>query len=198
MPWRLRVDAVVRMIKNITMLEKNAPTPTSMFLNSSSSLVAPFRNAKCSLAGQLFLFDLLTGLPEEQVGADSGTEDSDQRCPFVSRTRDRWNQRVVKDLPPVGSHQKSRNGICEEYENDPFETYCNLSILEPDRCPRNKKRERHYEPARVHTAKHPAASAMPARSAAMLIVFAIKRATTKVSNSHRGKRFSDSRPEPGP
>jgi hypothetical protein len=33
------------MIKNMTMFEKNAPTPTSMFLRSSSWDVAPLRRA---------------------------------------------------------------------------------------------------------------------------------------------------------
>src|SRR5271166_420707 len=45
MPWRLRVIAVVRMMKNMTTFEKNAPTPTSKFLSSSSLSVAPFRLA---------------------------------------------------------------------------------------------------------------------------------------------------------
>jgi hypothetical protein len=43
MPWRFRVIAVVRMMKNMTMFEKNAPTPTSKFLSSSSLSVAPLR-----------------------------------------------------------------------------------------------------------------------------------------------------------
>ena len=43
MPCRLRVMAVVRMMKNMTIFEKNAPTPTSRFLNPSSSVVAPLR-----------------------------------------------------------------------------------------------------------------------------------------------------------
>jgi len=45
MPWRFKVMAMLRMITNMTTLEKSAPTRTSMFRRPSSSTVAPFRLA---------------------------------------------------------------------------------------------------------------------------------------------------------
>ena len=97
------------------------------FFNRGSSALS-----KRVLARQLFLFDLFTCLPEEQVRANGCAEDCDQRCPLIAAVRHRWHQRSAQHLAPVGSYDKCGGGVGKKDKDQPLEHVCDLSILEPD------------------------------------------------------------------
>ena len=138
----------------MTVFEKNAPTPTSMFLSSSSSVVAPRALSKRTLACRFLLFNFFTCLPEEKIRADCRAEDRHQRRPFITGMRHGRNQGIAQHLAPVGSHHKRGNRVSEKHKHKPLENVRDLVILEPNRCPRDENRERHYKPVGIDAGQH--------------------------------------------
>src|ERR1700691_5303138 len=145
MPWRLRVIAVVRMIKNMTIFEKNAPTPTSKFRSSSSLSVAPLRLASVlcpaafssstsSLACQKNRYGLIV-VPRIATSIDH----SSLVCGIDG-------MKVARATPaPVRSHHKRGNRIGEEHQHHPLDQVRYLVIVESDRRPGNQERETHHK-----------------------------------------------------
>ena len=82
---------------------------------------------------RLLLFDLLRGLPEEQIRADGRAEDGDDRRPsgFAARHVDR--QDIMKHLAPVRANVERRADVHEEDEGQPLEHAGEHRVAESDR-----------------------------------------------------------------
>src|SRR5580700_9858721 len=102
--------------------------------------------------------------------------------------RHRRHEGIAHHSAPISPHHKRGDRVGEEHQHQPLENVRYLVITEPNRSPRDQQGENHYNQCALTPDSISAASAMPARSAAMLIVLAESRAMTKTIVSHFGNR----------
>ena len=154
-PWRCRVSAVVRMMKNITRLEKNVPTPTSILPFAELSrrwrpagceacagpspfpLRPPARPARRRDTGEIVVPRMATSVPQA-----------------LAVTGDRGDEGVVQESPPVGADVDRRDDVGEEHERQPLQHRGDLVVAQADRRPRDADTEEHDEEVRVQPCQH--------------------------------------------
>ena len=188
-PCRLSVTAVARMMKYITIFEKNAPTPTSTFRKSSSSTVAPLRRARVlcpsafssstsSLVCQKNRYGLIV-VPRIATSVDHSSLLCGIDGTKVSRST----------LPQSAPTTNAVMGYAKSTSTSHFSTfaiclYWSLTVAQEIRTANTTTNQWELMPDSIA-----AASAMPARSAPILIVLAARSATTNTSRIHFGNRF---------
>jgi hypothetical protein len=66
-------------------------------------------------------FRLLGGLPEEQVGADRGSENGDDGGPVILAAMKGGDERPRSDLAPGDLHEEHRQDVAEQHQAQPLE-----------------------------------------------------------------------------
>lgn len=142
------------MIKYMTRLEKNVPTPTSSLRSLISLLVAPSPLDAHPSSHCLLFFNLLRRLPEEKIGTDGRTKYGDQRRPCLMTFRPTWNEGVVHDCGPVGPKDDRGNDVRKQSRGEPFQNIGNLIVTEPNSREGDDDAERADKIMRAKSGEH--------------------------------------------
>src|SRR5689334_7078270 len=130
-PCACRVRAVVTITANMTTLEKNVPSPTSIWRLRISRPLAPIRSPSPLPPALFFLLHLLGGLPEKEVRADGRAEDRHQRRPGLRAVKPRRPNRVREDRGPRRTEDDRGDDVREEEHGQPFQHLGDGLVVQP-------------------------------------------------------------------